>query len=248
MSIRNCSLVAVFLMASGALLAQAPAKKDAPAKKEAPAAKSAPAKESPAKDSPAKAVASKDDSARQLHWKSEMTGKNVPPGLTSETWLKGERVRTVMQTPVGESVVVMKDKVVYMKSAGMAMKMPVDERQQKGPMPKPTDYATKLEDLLKGGKKVGTEEIDGEACDKWVVKPEGAQGEETLWISPSLHFPRQISVKTDAGEIIVKNKDIQTKVSLDDKLFEPDPNVTYQDMSAMRGMGGAPPQPKPEKK
>ena len=240
MKMLRSSIGAVLALTTVAALAQAPAKKDAP-----PAKGAAKTKEAPAKDAPAAKDAGKD---RQLHWKSEMTGTNVPAGMTSETWLKGERVRTVMQTPVGESVVVMKDKVVYMKSAGMAMKMPVDERQQKGPMPKPTDYATKLEDLLKGGKKVGTEEIDGEACDKWVVKPEGAQGEETLWISPSLHFPRQISVKTDAGEIIVKNKDIQTKVSLDDKLFEPDPNVTYQDMSAMRGMGGAPPQPKPEKK
>jgi len=189
----------------------------------------------------------KEPPVRQLHWKSEMTGKNVPPGLTSETWLKGERVRTVMQTPMGESVVVVKDKVVYMKSAGTAMKMPMDTQQQRGPMPKPTDYATRLDEILKGGKNVGKEEIDGEACDKWVVKPEGTNGEETLWISPSLKFPRQISVKTDAGEIIVKNKDIQTKFTLDEKLFDPDPNVTYQDMGGMRRPVAPPPAP-PAKK
>jgi hypothetical protein len=192
--------------------------------------------------------ATKEAPPRQLHWKSEMTGKNVPPGLTSETWLKGERVRTVMQTPMGESVVVVKDKVVYMKTGSMAMKVPVDAQQQKGPMPRPTDYATKLEELLKGGKKVGTEEIDGEACDKWVIHPEGAAGEETLWISPSLHFPRQIAVRTDAGEIVVKNKDIQTKVTLDEKLFDPDPTVTYQDMGAMRRGGAAPAPPPPAEK
>jgi hypothetical protein len=186
---------------------------------------------------------------KQLHWKSEMSGTGVPPGLTSETWLKGERVRTVMQTPMGESVVIVKDKVVYMQTGGMAMKMPAEAQQQKGPMPRPTDYATRLEELLKGGKKVGTETIDGEACDKWIVKPEGVKGEETIWISPSLQFPRQISVKTDAGEIIVKNTNIEKKVSLEDKAFEPDPNVTYQDMSgAMRRGGGAPPPPKPIEK
>jgi hypothetical protein len=172
--------------------------------------------------------ATKEAPPRQLHWKSEMTGKNVPPGLTSETWLK--------------------DKVVYMKTGSMAMKVPVDAQQQKGPMPRPTDYATKLEELLKGGKKVGTEEIDGEACDKWVIHPEGAAGEETLWISPSLHFPRQIAVRTDAGEIVVKNKDIQTKVTLDEKLFDPDPTVTYQDMGAMRRGGAAPAPPPPAEK
>jgi outer membrane lipoprotein-sorting protein len=241
------TVLAALALATAATLAQAPAKKDAAAKPTT-SKDAAPAKDAtPAKDAAAKAPASP-DANRQLHWKSEMTGTNVPPGMTSETWLKGERVRTVMQTPVGESVVVMKDKVVYMKASGMAMKMPVDPNQQKGPMPKPTDYATKLEEILKGGKKVGTEKIDGEDCDKWVVKPEGAQGEETLWISPSLHFPRRISVKTDAGEIIVNNKDIQTKVTLDDKLFEPDPSVTYQDMSAMRGMAPAAQPPKQEKK
>jgi len=184
---------------------------------------------------------------KQLHWKSEMSGTGVPPGLTSETWLKGDRVRTVMQTPMGESVVVVKDKVVYMKTGGMAMKMPAESQQQKGPMPRPTDYATRLEELLKGGKKVGTEEIDGEACDKWVVKPEGVKGEETIWISPSLQFPRQIAVKTDAGEIIVKNTNIEKKVSLDDKMFEPEAGVTYQDMSGSMRRGAAPPPPPKEK-
>jgi outer membrane lipoprotein-sorting protein len=227
MKIRNGWLAAVLVFAAGAAVAAPPAAKDTKDTKDA--------KEAP---------------PRQLHWKSEMTGKNVPPGLTSETWLKGEKVRTVMQTPMGESVVVVKDKVVYMKSAGMAMKMPVDAQQQKGPMPKPSDYATKLDQLLKGGKNVGKEEIDGESCDKWVIHPEGTNGEETLWISPSLKFPRQISVKTDAGEIVVKNKDIQTKVALEDKMFDPDPNVTYQDMSGMRRPAPVTdkPVPQPEKK
>jgi outer membrane lipoprotein-sorting protein len=182
---------------------------------------------------------------RHLHWKSVMTGMGIPEGLTSETWVKGEKVRTVMQTPMGESTVVVKDKVVYMRTGAMAMKMPVEQGQAgKGPMPKPQDYATRLEEILKGGTRVGTEVIDGEKCDKWVIRPEGQKGEETLWISPSLKFPRQISVKTEAGEIIVKNQGIEKKVDLPDSAFEPDPKVNYQDMSGMRH-GGPPPAAKP---
>src|SRR5689334_12906509 len=104
--------------------------------------------------------------ARQLHWRSEMTGTNVPAGLVSETWVKGDRVRTVMETPLGESVVVVKDRVAYMSNGAMARKMRLDERTGKGPMPAPTDYATRLDELLKRGRKVGTEEVDGEVCDK----------------------------------------------------------------------------------
>ena len=56
------------------------------------------------------------------------------------------------------------------------------------------------------------------------------------------------AVKTDAGEIVVKNKDIQTKVTLDDKMFDPDPSVTYQEMGAMRHAGAAPAPPPPAEK
>lgn len=183
---------------------------------------------------------------RQVHWKTELSGAQVPTGLTMETWVKGDRVRSVMNTPVGPSITIIKDGTVYMQAAGMAMKMPLDVQQRMG-QARPSDYAANLGELLKDGKKLGKETIDGESCEKWQVvrKSGGREMESILWISPSLKFPRQISAKIDRGDLLMKNHDIEFNNGLDDKLFEPDKEVGYRDLSAMMPAvnGGTPGSP-----
>lgn len=180
---------------------------------------------------------------RELHYKTDMTGAGMPQSITAETWIKGERIRMEMQTPVGPSVTVIKDKVVYSKTGGMAMKIPADMQKSAGP--RPTDYATAIEEFLKGGQKVGTEAVDGETCDKWHVTKDqhGKAIDQTVWVSPSLKFPRKIVIKADKGEMTMRNYDIERKVSLDNSKFEPEPGVNYMDMTEMMkkmqdGQGG----------
>jgi len=185
------------------------------------------------------------ESGREFHFKTEMTGAGLPSALLSETWVKGEHVRVETQTPMGPSSIVIKDKTMYTKMGGMAMKMSLDQQRKGMTPPRAADYAQALDEKLKGGTKVGTETVDGELCDKWVVKrtDEGRASEETIWISPSLHFPRKVVVKMDKGEMTMHNTDIKTKVDLDAKMFEPEDGVTYMDMSEMmkRSQGGQPP-------
>lgn len=180
------------------------------------------------------AAAEPEPRVRQVHWKTDLSGAQVPPGLSMETWVKGDRVRSVMNTPVGPSITIIKDGVVYMQAAGMAMKMPLETQQRLG-QARPSDYAANLDELLKDGKKLGKEMIDGESCDKWQVsrKSGNREIESILWISPSLKFPRQISAKIDRGDLLMKNHDVEFNNGLDDKLFEPDKNVGYRDLSAM---------------
>lgn len=181
-------------------------------------------------------------SGPEFHYKTEMTGGDLPSAMTSETWVKGDRIKMLTQTPVGPSSMVVKDKMIYMRTGGMAMKMAVD--QQKSAQPRPSDYAQALEQRLKGAKKMGTEVIDGEKCDKWhaVHTENGKTSDETLWVSPTLQFPRKVVIKTDAKgkEMTMHNTDIERTVTLKDSDFEPESGVQYMDMSEMlkRAQGG----------
>ncbi len=60
---------------------------------------------------------------------------------------------------------------------------------------------------------------------------QGRTLEMTLWISPSLKFPRQIRMQTEMGDALIRNREIERKVTLADSEFEPDRTVTYREMS-----------------
>jgi len=169
--------------------------------------------------------------AADIHFKTEMTGAGLPAAMTGETWIKGKRVRSVMQTPMGPSTSIMKDDMMYVTMGPMAMKMSMDAANRQQRNVNPADYANRYEEFTKDGTKLGMETIDGDPCEKWKISKDG--NETLLWISVKLKFPRQVVVKTEKGEVTMKYKDIEMNVSLDSKLFEPDPNVTYQDMSEM---------------
>lgn len=181
------------------------------------------------------------EAPRELHWKSTMQIPGMSFDLPSETWVKGDKVRVVTDTPVGKAVTVVKGKTVYINSGGLAIKTTVDAAP-KGTQP--ADFARNLDDLLKNGTKLGTETVDGEACEKWkTTRTDGSSSTEMLlWISPSLKFPRKVVVKDETrGEITFHNTDIERTVTLDDKLFEPEPGVDYKDMSDVIRSGGASP-------
>jgi len=165
----------------------------------------------------------------EYHWKTEMTIPGAPFPVTSETWIRGNRVRMVTHTPMGPSVAVVKDGTVYIHAGPVAVKGPA----QTGENPNPAVFAGDLSAILKGGTKLGTETVDGEACEKWHVTrtSEGKTTDLTLWVSPTLKFPRKVIVKDEEREITMHNTEIERKVALPDKDFEPDTNVTYRDMT-----------------
>ena len=187
------------------------------------------------------------DATTQLHWKSEMTVEKFGITIPSETWIKGNKVRVVAQTPVGESVTVIRDGVAWVKTPMLAMKTRVGPGKGAGGDPG-VDIARDLDAFLAKGTKLGTETVDGELCEIWKTTrtEQGKALEMTLWISPSLKFPRQIRMQTEMGDALIRNRDVEKKVTLADSEFEPDPGVTYREMSdVMRKLeqdtGGASP-------
>lgn len=108
--------------------------------------------------------------------------------------------------PFGGKITMIVDgaaKVAYMLMAEqhMYMEFPTDKES---PM---TLRMPKVEDMLRGGdpcagregavcKKVGTESINGRACDKWEMTEKSGKT-ETLWMDQKLHFP----LKVIAGDI-----------------------------------------------
>ncbi len=176
--------------------------------------------------------AAADDKATQLHWKSDMTVEKFGITIPSETWIKGNKVRVVSQTPVGESVTVIRDGVAYVKTPMLAMKTKVGSGKGAGG-DAGVDIARDLDAFLAKGTKLGTETVDGEVCEIWKTTrtEEGKTLEMTLWVSPSLKFPRQIRLQTEMGDALIRNRDVEKKVVLADSEFEPDPTATYRDMA-----------------
>jgi outer membrane lipoprotein-sorting protein len=197
--------------------------------------------------SSARAAAPAADPVTQLHWKSDMTVESFGITIPSETWIKGDKVRVVAQTPVGESVTIIRDGMAWVKTPQLAMKTSVGSERGGGADPG-LDIVRDLESFLSKGTKLGTETVDGEICDKWKTTrtEQGRTLEMTLWISPSLKFPRQIRMQTEMGDALIRNRDIEKKVALADSAFEPDPTVTYRELAdVMRklqqdGSGAAP--------
>jgi outer membrane lipoprotein-sorting protein len=183
-----------------------------------------------ARSAPAPAAAG--DATTQLHWKSDMTVERFGITIPSETWIKGNKVRVVAQTPVGESVTVIRDGTAWVKTPMLAMKAKVGSGSGAGSDPG-LDIARDLDAFLAKGTKLGTETVDGEVCDMWKTTrtEQGKTLEMTLWISPTLKFPRQIRMQTEMGDALIRNREIEKKVALADSEFEPDRTVTYREMS-----------------
>ena len=172
------------------------------------------------------------DATTQIHWKSDMTVEKFGITIPSETWIKGNRVRVVAQTPVGESVTVIRDGTAWVKTPMLAMKARVGSDGGGGTDPG-LDIARDLDAFLAKGTKLGSETVDGEVCEMWKTTrtEQGKTLEMTLWISPTLKVPRQIRMQTEMGDALIRNREIEKKVTLPDSEFEPDRTVTYREMS-----------------
>lgn len=166
----------------------------------------------------------------RAHWKSEMTGSALPTPVKVESWVKEGRQRTETTTPVGTSTIIVKDGTAWIRSGPLAMKMPVS--RHRSATPQPVDYVQDLDALLASGTRLGTESLDGETCETWkvVLTRDERKVESVLWISPSLRFPRQVTVKSERGDVRIRNLAIDLAGPIDDALFTPDAGIAWQDL------------------
>lgn len=178
----------------------------------------------------------------RAHWKSEMTGSALPTPVKVESWVKDGRQRTETTTPVGTSTIIVKDGTAWIRSGPLAMKMPVS--RHRSATPQPVDYVQDLDALLASGTRLGTESLDGETCETWkvVLTRDDRKVESVLWISPSLRFPRQVTVKAERGDVRIRNHAIDLAGAIDDALFTPDAGIAWQDLGdVLRQLQATPP-------
>ncbi len=167
---------------------------------------------------------------RQLHWRTEMSGA-VLQGVKFqwESWVRGEDMRLVLDMGGTKQTFIARKGIIYMVAGNLAVKTSVSNEAR--PWPRPVDYVVKLDEMLAQGKKVGEEMVDGEVCAKWeVMAGANASKPTTIWVSPSLRFPRQVKLPSDDGEIVMRNHSIEMSVELSDALFTPEKRE-YRDMT-----------------
>src|SRR5215467_3780716 len=101
------------------------------------------------------------------HWKSKSEMAGGPQGemtTESELWTKDKKVR-VKTKAMGMNINIVKaGDFLYQWQEGetSGMKMSANMRRRPGAS---TDYLEKVEEIRTKGKKVGTETVDGHACD-----------------------------------------------------------------------------------
>jgi hypothetical protein len=174
-----------------------------------------------------------------VHWKSrsEMTGGPQGDMTTeSELWMKEKRVRVKTKAMGMNMNVVKSGDFVYQWQEGETngMKMSTNMRRRGGAS---TDYVEKMEEVRTKGAKVGTETVDGHACDVYdYTETAGERGpvKQKYWLARDLkNFPVKVVSETEGMKITTTNSNIEIGASVADALVTPPENVKFQDMSEM---------------
>jgi hypothetical protein len=141
-------------------------------------------------------------------------------------------LRSASQTPRGEVISIIDGDTAYTWRSGQSHGFRMDLRNSRptrfaNHAPRAFDYARPS--YLEGAKKIGTEAVEGESCDKY----ERTVGDrtETVWISQAKRFP----VKIVSGNTSVINRDIQIPAQVADAMFAVPKDVTFQDFGDMEG-------------
>lgn len=157
-------------------------------------------------------------------------------GMDGKVYFGGQKIRMEMNTPRGQSVMIVdpekKTTYMLMPEQKMYMEMNAAMAQRRAPELKPFDInnpcATASNTTCK---KVGTETVNGRACDKWEFTTSGHVS--TLWLDQKLHFP----IKTVADSATMELTNIKVGPQ-DATLFEVPSDYQKMDMGGMMGGRG----------
>ena len=182
------------------------------------------------------------------HWKSKIevegggggegrSGRQMPTDF--EIWVKAGKMR--LKADAGEMKMNMlhlgEETYTWVDGTGQGMKIS-SAMSKRGGRPS-HDYVNRIEAVRSKGKKVGTETIDGHACEIWDY--DGGEGDKgKYWLAQDLKFfPIKVVAETPRGKTTYHNTDIQIPGSAPDDLFVLPKDITFRDMSEM--MQGRPP-------
>jgi len=172
------------------------------------------------------------------HWKSRGEIVGGPQGsmtTESELWMKDKKVRiktTAMEMKVN---VVKSGDFLYQWQEGQTTGVKISaSARQRGAS---ADYVNRIEDIRTKGKKLGTETVNGHACDiyEYIETPErGRTAKQTYWLARDLkNFPVKLMAEIGDAKMTTVNSDIELGVAVPDSMVTPPDNVKFQDMSEM---------------
>jgi hypothetical protein len=175
-------------------------------------------------------------------WRSTGEIEGGPQGsmkTESELWMKDKKVR-IKTTAMGVKVNVVKSgDFLYQWQEGetTGMKMSAQARERGAS----TDYVNRIEDVRAKGKKIGSETVNGHACDIYEYTESSEQGraaKQTYWLAKDLkNFPVKLMAEVGDAKMTTVNSDIEIGVSVPDAMVTPPDNVKFEDMSEMmKGM------------
>ncbi len=173
------------------------------------------------------------------HWKSKGEIEGGPQGsmtTESELWMKDKRVRIKTTTMGMKMNVVKSGDFVYQWQEGQTtgMKMSANGRQRGAS----ADYVNRIEEVRAKGKKIGTETVNGHACDIYEyteTSERGRTAKQTYWLARDLkNFPVKLVADVGDAKITTVNSDIDLGASVSNAMVTPPDDVKFQDMSEMR--------------
>jgi hypothetical protein len=187
------------------------------------------------------------------HWRSTVTVEGSTPGTIfqdAEIWMAGtsmrieERRKSLART---ETLFLGGEAYFWVEGQSVGSKMAVALAARRGGASH--DYARRIEEIRTRGKKVRSEELDGQPCE--VFEYETQQGKGTYWLAAKLkNFPikviveRQLSLPYRARvDRPIRMEYRNTKVRIpakggEEKLIQP-AGVEFQDVTELM-LGGRP--------
>ena len=177
-------------------------------------------------------VMASDASAFSASYDQKMTqGRKV---YESKVSLKDALFRMEMTAGGQASIIIHNAEGTYtvMPSEGMAMKTTL--RPGQGPVRGAGNYAQYLQQ--QHAERIGSETIDGHACDIYRYNDPEDGGITTVWVWKDKMFPVKYEMETTKGKMLVELSNIQLGAAIPDEAFQLPAGIQVMDMGNLMGM------------
>lgn len=189
-----------------------------------------------------------------VHWRSTVTVEGATPGTIfqdAEIWMAGTsmRIEERRKSPARTEVLFLGGEAYFwVEGQTVGSKMAAALAARRGGASH--DYARKIEEIRARGKKIRSEELDGQPCE--VFEYESPQGMGTYWLATKLQsFPikaiveRRLSLpyRAQVDRLIrmeYRNTEIRIPAKGSEKKLALPEGVEFQDVTELM-LGGRPP-------
>ena len=160
-------------------------------------------------------------------------GRQVTTGTVS---MKDEmfRMETTMNGQMAVTIHNASGTYTYMPTEGMAMKMP-----ELNPSQQPVGHADNYQAYLqeRHAERIGTETVDGHACEVYRFPDPASQGTVTAWVWTEKQFPIKLEYDGAQGKMLVEIQNIELGANIPETAFELPAGVQVMDMGNMMSLG-----------